>query len=217
MLPTRQVLSVLVLAAVTTAGCSTNGGTSTPGAHPVSGASVDPTPSAVPVGSSTAPTPAAIAATKPRWSSGPRVGGAATPPFPSEGTAAVLRAIRTSHSAAYDRVVFEFTGTAPGYRVEYRPRITEDPSDRTVPLAGHAYLNVALHGATLDNAFQGGHERYSGSTRIPAAYPQLRDVACSGDFEAVLSFGLGVDHRAGFRVLTLSGPTRIVVDVATGA
>jgi hypothetical protein len=130
--------------------------------------------------------------------------------------AAVLHAIRTGHTASYDRVVFEFTGPVPGYRVQYRSAITEDPTDRPVRLAGRAFLSVAMQGATLDNAFQGGHELYAGPTRITPNYGQLREVASSGDFEAVLSFGLGVDRKAGFRVLTLTQPSRIVVDVATG-
>jgi hypothetical protein len=30
----------------------------------------------------------------------------------------------------------------------------------------------------------------------------------------VLSFGVGVDHRAGFRVLALTSPSRVAIDVA---
>jgi hypothetical protein len=39
-------------------------------------------------------------------------------------------------------------------------------------------------------------------------------VAFVGDFEATVSVGLGLRHKAGFRVFTLHDPTRIVVDVA---
>jgi hypothetical protein len=44
--------------------------------------------------------------------------------------------------------------------------------------------------------------------------PNLRQVKGAGDFEGVVSFGLGLRHKAGFRVFRLTGPTRIVIDVA---
>jgi hypothetical protein len=39
-------------------------------------------------------------------------------------------------------------------------------------------------------------------------------VRLAGDFEAVLSFGLGLNQRVGFRVLTLTSPWRVVVDIS---
>jgi hypothetical protein len=44
--------------------------------------------------------------------------------------------------------------------------------------------------------------------------PNLRQVKPSGDFEGVVSFGLGLRRRTGFRVFRLSGPARVVIDVA---
>ena len=42
----------------------------------------------------------------------------------------------------------------------------------------------------------------------------VEQVKKVGDFEAVVSFGLGLRRKTGFRVFRLSGPRRIVVDVA---
>jgi hypothetical protein len=42
----------------------------------------------------------------------------------------------------------------------------------------------------------------------------LRQVKGAGDFEGTVSFGLGLASTSGFRVFTLSGPDRLVVDVA---
>jgi hypothetical protein len=36
-----------------------------------------------------------------------------------------------------------------------------------------------------------------------------------GDFEAVVSYGIGVDRERPITVSTLSGPSRLVVDVST--
>jgi hypothetical protein len=43
----------------------------------------------------------------------------------------------------------------------------------------------------------------------------VEEVAAAGDFDAVLSLGIGIDEQAPFRGLRLSGPGRIVVDVVT--
>lgn len=114
--------------------------------------------------------------------------------------------------AAYDRVVFTFDGDAPGYVVRYVRHVRGEGSGETIPLRGHANLLVRL---TPADAHDGqGQATYTGPHRITPGYPQLREVAFAGDFEAVVAFGLGLRHKAGFRVFTLSGPTRIVVDVA---
>jgi hypothetical protein len=44
--------------------------------------------------------------------------------------------------------------------------------------------------------------------------PNLRQVKTAGDFEGVVTFGLGLRHKTGFRVFRLTAPSRIVVDVA---
>jgi len=41
----------------------------------------------------------------------------------------------------------------------------------------------------------------------------VRVVGITGDFERVLSVGIGLDHSAGIHVSTLTGPNRLVIDV----
>ena len=43
--------------------------------------------------------------------------------------------------------------------------------------------------------------------------PPLRDLAFAGDFEAVVTFGIGVSRRTGFRVLQLDAPSRVAIDI----
>lgn len=133
--------------------------------------------------------------------------------------AAVLQAIRTAHHPTYDRLVLEFDRPVAGYVVGYVDEIREDPSDRPVALKGNAFLRVVVQNATTDNAFQlaagDKHVKYTGPRTITPAHPQLQQVTISGDFEAVLSLGVGVTKKAGFNVELLDNPTRLVVDVAT--
>jgi hypothetical protein len=43
--------------------------------------------------------------------------------------------------------------------------------------------------------------------------PEVVQIKKTGEFEQVVSFGIGLRHRDGFRVFRLSLPTRLVIDV----
>jgi hypothetical protein len=66
-----------------------------------------------------------------------------------------------------------------------------------------------------------GHDDNGNGTYGPTrrTYPLLNviQVVNSGDFEGVLTFGIGLAQRTGVSVFTLTGPSRIVVDIATPA
>src|SRR5207248_4685272 len=47
------------------------------------------------------------------------------------------------------------------------------------------------------------------------ALPQIREIAQLGSFERVLSYGVGLTSSACVRVLELTNPSRLVVDVIT--
>jgi hypothetical protein len=97
--------------------------------------------------------------------------------------------------------------------------VTEDASGRPVPLEGEAFLLVVMPGGTLDTTPQvsdpSDAKKYEGPRRISPELANVQEIAAAGDFEAVLTFGIGLEHRDLFRVLRLSNPSRIVVDVAT--
>lgn len=123
-----------------------------------------------------------------------------------------LVGVRVGRHLDYDRMVFDLTGALPGWTVGYVRRLTADPSGRPVALRGPAVLRVALAGAQA-------HDEYGSSTlRTPSTmtpeFPTLRQVRQAGDFEGIVSFGLGLRDRVGFRVFGLANPTRVVVDVA---
>ena len=121
-----------------------------------------------------------------------------------------LVGVRTGHHATFDRVVFEFAGPAPGYDVRYVGQLVQDGSGATVPVEGQRVLAIAFTPAAAHDA--AGNP--TAPARIRTGYPSLREVVRVGDFEGVVSYGFGLDDRVGFRVFTLSGPTRVVIDVA---
>ena len=133
-----------------------------------------------------------------------------TPVCPEGGSH--LTAIRVGEHQGYDRVVFQFSGTLPAYSVTRVNSVTEDARGGQLPLAGQTYLRVVFRGAT--SVCQ---QPLRASSSVPSVltpfYPQLLVVAKAGDFERVLSFGIGLAGRGGYHVATLSGPYRIVLDV----
>jgi len=214
------VVPVLVLGMVgSLAGCAagepvqvaTAGTTGTTGTGaPMAGtAAIAPAPSGSPTGTmAQVPDPSATAP-----ASGP-----ATPAPSGALKAAVVQQIRAADQGGFDRVVVEFQGTFGAWRVEYVDAITEDPSDEPVQLTGSAFLRVNVQNATFDNVFQAGagvpHVAYAGPDRIDAGLPNVQQVADAGDFEAVLTLGIGLDSRAGVRAYRLENPSRLVIDIA---
>ena len=124
--------------------------------------------------------------------------------------------LRTGRHRTYDRVVVDLSGPLTGYRVQYVGGLTYDPSGKPVPLAGKAFLHIALTPANAHAPVDNEHvlNVYSGPRLAHPGLPTIKGVAMTGDFEAVVSFGLALDHKAGFRVFTLTNPSRLVVDVA---
>jgi hypothetical protein len=122
------------------------------------------------------------------------------------GAQATVTAVDAGRHAGFDRVVFRASGPSLGYTVRYEPRLVEDPTGRVLPLAGSAVLVVTLQATTWIE---------QPSPRVDRTYrfPALRQLRSAGEFEAVVSYGLGQSGRDGFRAFRLTGPDRIVVDL----
>jgi hypothetical protein len=115
-----------------------------------------------------------------------------------------LTGIRVGRHDAYDRTVFDFTGGTPSYRVEFGT-LYHQARDEAIPVAGNATLVVVLSGLSTND---------SAHRTLNPEFPTLRQVKSGGAFEGYAGFGLGLRDRVGFRVFTLHGPDRLVVDVA---
>ena len=127
-------------------------------------------------------------------------------------TVSVLNSIRAAHHPSYDRIVFAFSGPIPLQRkVRYVTRLVADPSGRQLPVAGGAILQLRLSSAVAHTTTGAA----TVSSPIAFALPNVMTVVRAGDFEAVLSFGIGLAQRASFHVWTLTRPSRVVIDVST--
>ncbi|MEO8690242.1 MAG: hypothetical protein ABI611_18745 [Solirubrobacteraceae bacterium] len=139
------------------------------------------------------------------------------PPFttapkssPGSGGQAELFGVATACHPTFDRFVVRARFGIARYEVRYVKRIVADGSGRPVALRGTKRLRVLIRDAR-------GHTR-GGTNLLPRVRtplcPNLRQMKTAGDFEGIVSFGLGLRRKAGFRVFRLTGPARIVIDIA---
>jgi len=122
--------------------------------------------------------------------------------------------VRAGRHPGFDRVVFEFQGAVPEHHVRYVGQLVEDGSGAPVSVAGSADLEVVFQGA---NAHEEDGTPSVSPRRFSPGLAAVKEVAQIGDFEAVVSYGIGLDRRRPLTVSTLSGPSRLVIDVSTAA
>ena len=127
-------------------------------------------------------------------------------------SAPTLVDVRAGRHPGFDRVVFEFRGAVPEHQVRYVDQLVEDGSGNPVSVAGNADLEVVFQGA---NAHKADGTPSVGPRRFSPGLTAVKEVAQTGDFEAVVSYGIGLDRRRPLTGSTLSGPSRLVIDVST--
>jgi hypothetical protein len=149
--------------------------------------------------------PVAYATTQPGFSTQPRV--TKHPPVGSP----KLVGLRAGRHAGYDRVVFQLGGPIPSYySVRYVPVVHLDGSGDPLRLRGAAFLEVVIRAPTHDQDYR----PVLSPSRLRPDFPALREVNAPGSFEGQTTAGIGLTQRVGFRVLELTDPTRIVIDLA---
>jgi hypothetical protein len=191
--PARLVPGLLVLTLLALGACGRSG----------------PDDRAAPGTTATSPAPATTGA--PAWTTETKTGpGGREPP---DGPSAKLAAVRAAAHPGFDRVVFQFEGTrVPGFRIEYVGEITLGESDdEFLTLEGGALVQATFQGTASDDHRPGTQ---TVPDRLTPGLPQVRQIGLAEDWEGLVRLGVGLDHRAGFRVLELRDPVRVVVDVA---
>lgn len=148
---------------------------------------------------------AGMASTRPGFSTEPRV--IEHPPVGS----AKLTGLRAGRHAGFDRVVFQLDGPIPAYySVRYVPVVRLDGSGAPLRLRGSAFLEVVVRAPTHDEDYR----PVLSPTRLRPDFPALREVNAPASFEGQTTAGIGITQRVGFRMLELTSPTRIVIDLA---
>jgi hypothetical protein len=210
---TRPIVIALLAAGIAVAGCASrqpdqprNGGLPTPTTVAPAAA---PKPATGQQPDARNEDPAA-----PSWGTGPK--GVSAPPVSTE-----IYNVRSAAHDRYDRVVFDLNGVVArlGYAARYVPAVHADPSDRPIPVAGSAALQVTIQAPDFrESGHQPGRTPWQLGQRLAGGQATLREVRFAGTFEHVTTFAVGVGSKRPFRVLVLpdSGNhlTHLVVDVA---
>jgi outer membrane murein-binding lipoprotein Lpp len=216
---TYFILAALLSASLAAAGCAsrqpdqpaTNAAAPLASATTVAPTTAAPSPQAPAAQQPDVPAPDTTGALP--WGTGPKRVDA--PPVSAE-----IYNVRVAGHDRYDRVVFDVNGLAHlGYAVRYVPGVHADPSDKPIPVAGGAALQVTIQAPDFASA---GHQPWRTpwqlGQRLAGGQTVLREVRFAGSFEHVTTFAVGVGAKRPFRVLVLpdSGNhvTRVVVDVA---
>ena len=170
----------------------TSNPSATPSLAPTPAATLPPSPAATPLGS--------FACTD-------LSGGTPTTPPPL----AQLNDLRVAAQTGYDRIVFQFAGgPVPAYTLtrQASTHFVKDASGQPVTLQGSAGLKLVFHGAAA-------YPTYTKSTDIKPGLAAVQEVEQIGDFEGVLSWGIGLSKPSCMRTLELTNPTRLVIDIQT--
>lgn len=97
-----------------------------------------------------------------------------------------------SDTPPYDQLSFRFNGAFPSYDISFVPELLADGSGLPVPMPGSgAILKVVFHGAQA-HTVDGKASTIKSSPKPSIGYRALTRYAPAGDFEGVLSYGIGV-------------------------
>ncbi|MGZ6372942.1 MAG: AMIN-like domain-containing (lipo)protein [Candidatus Limnocylindria bacterium] len=202
--------ALVLIAGILLAGCTAGGSGSTsagPSASTVASASAAPSSSPISAPSATA----SASATEPTESLPPF---ACTPSVTVAATTdrAQITDVRVATHQGYDRVVFDFASGIPDAVIEgVLPPFYADPSDLEIKVSGTAFLKLTMHGAS--GVAPDGTVTYGGATNFQPGFAQLVQLIEGGDFEAVSTWYLGLNGGGCTRVVTLSDPSRLVLDI----
>jgi hypothetical protein len=118
-----------------------------------------------------------------------------------------VTAVRAAHHEGYDRVVFELSGSGtPGWSVEYVETPSDQGSGEAVDVPGSAF-QVTLKGTSGAEELARGPVAVSGTDVVEGVF-------YDATFEGTSVAWLGTSDRTPFRVYALTGPSRVVVEVA---
>ena len=124
--------------------------------------------------------------------------------------------VRAAGHDGFDRFVMQFAaGQVPSYHVSRQRGATffQDGSGMPITVPGSAGLNIGVQPASGFN-FDTGTPSFAGPNRFrPTGARLMTEAVSTGDFEAHVGWGVGLQRAACYRVFELANPPRLVVDV----
>lgn len=121
---------------------------------------------------------------------------------------ATITDVRVGTHAGYDRVVVEFTGGLPTYKLAWQDPSTFVGPASGIPIsvAGAAAIHLYIYGMDIPPSYQ------HGTNMSTPDYPALRQVVVLGVFEGQADIAIGLGHTVCPTVSTMASPYRLVID-----
>lgn len=128
----------------------------------------------------------------------------------------LLTAVTVEHEDGVDRVTFAFRGEGvPLVDARYVDEVRADGSGDTVEVEGSAYLQIRMEPAsTADLSGEEVERTYTGPDRVRGDTTAITEVVRTGDFEANLTWVIGLDAGTEYRVDATASPATVVVELA---
>ena len=117
--------------------------------------------------------------------------GPAVPPVPELVQISVGSHPAESGERPFERISFTFTTAFPSYRFEFASKLVSDPGGKVIPLDGQDVLEIVFTQAQAHTA-DGTHSSIVSQPAPRIGYPRMADYAQAGDFEGVLTYGIGI-------------------------
>lgn len=199
----RTAVLILALTCLVLASCATND-SAEPGNEPrgeVTTTRSEATPTSIDSDASTTTTsPLECAPDAPAFSEGTNAESGEA----AGDEVALLTEVVVERVNCTDRIRFVFESTngvpvTPAYTVEYRDGpFTEDPSDLPATIAGTRFIHIHFEGASgVDLSGPTFRETYLGPDSIvPTGAVRVAEVSEIGDFEAVMTWVIGIDENS---------------------
>ena len=131
---------------------------------------------------------------------------------PGLDSAALLKEIRIAAHENFDRTVFEFDGARlPGYHIEYIDKpVRQCGSGNALQLKGDGWLEMKFQPA---NAHTEDGKPTIATRSFSPNLSIIKELKSTCDFEAEVTWVAGVTSPNKYRVLELTNPTRLAIDV----
>lgn len=147
--------------------------------------------------------------------------GATTPtsaPAPPDLQAtALLTAVEVDGGDGVDQVTFTFDSGVPGYDVAYiDPPVRQDGSGDVVEVEGAAFLEIRMEPASAVDLGGTLEPTYTGPGEVSGETDVVTEVVRTGDFEANLTWVVGVSEEVAYRVTADTASNQLVVELDAG-
>ena len=132
----------------------------------------------------------------------------------SSNRASYIKVVRAAKQTGFDRVVYEFEGPFPNYRIEYlNGRLYDTEAGRQhIRQAGNVFLQINFFMIPTGDEQLKFTDAKNFVPRGRLMMPSLQSVKDKVLFEGYYDFLMGVSSRKPYRVTELSNPSRLVID-----